>query len=60
MGISGTYLGAAYENMPYLCDKENERSNVLHYLIRVVPPEFRSLVGIGVSAFLYHRKHFLF
>ena len=22
MGIFGTYLGAAYENMPYICDKE--------------------------------------
>lgn len=27
LGMSGTCLGAAYENMPYLCDKENERSN---------------------------------
>lgn len=27
MGMSGTCLGAAYENMPYLCDKENERSD---------------------------------
>lgn len=27
MGIFGTCLGAAYENMPYLCDKEEERSN---------------------------------
>ena len=29
MGIFGTYLGAAYENMPYICDKEEERSNVI-------------------------------
>lgn len=51
MRTSRTYLGAAYESMPYLCDKENERSNALHHLIRVVPPEFRSLVGIGALAF---------
>lgn len=25
MGMTGTCLGAAYESMPYLCDKEDER-----------------------------------
>lgn len=29
MGMFGTCLGAVYENMPYLCDKENERSKVI-------------------------------
>lgn len=51
MGISGTYLGAAYENVPYLCDKEDERSDARHYLIRVVPPELRSLWGLEFRRF---------
>jgi len=50
LGMSGTCLGAAYENMPYLCDKENERSNA-ELLNQGGTAGVPVPMGIGVPAF---------
>ncbi|NBH14934.1 hypothetical protein D3Z36_12300 [Lachnospiraceae bacterium] len=48
--VFGTRLGAAYESTPSCRVKAYERMSCT--LIRVVPPEYRSLWGFGSRRFL--------